>query len=222
MTPASLSLKPIPAGRFSRPLPHAGKAHSCRSSRLDSPFRPSDGRLHFEDAFASPRGGALAGPRSSREDRGRYMVLDETGEHTAEVSGPFSPSRSHRDRLSDRRGWVILRKNPTGRRRSPRSLPRRGAFTRKIPGETTEAQILAANADSVFLVTGLDSNFNLHRIERFLAATHRRAAAIRSSCAEQGGSRRRPRSAHREVEAIAFGVPVVASRRSRRIDAALG
>lgn len=47
-------------------------------------------------------------------------------------------------------------------------LPRRTKFSRKAAGDRTEEQIVAANVDVVFLVSGLDGDFNLRRIERFL------------------------------------------------------
>lgn len=46
-------------------------------------------------------------------------------------------------------------------------LPRKGKFSRKEAGMITNEQILAANVDVVFIVTGLDSNFNISRIQRY-------------------------------------------------------
>ena len=49
-------------------------------------------------------------------------------------------------------------------------LPRRSKFSRKAAGERTEEQVVAANIDTVFIVSGLDGgrSFNLRRIERYL------------------------------------------------------
>jgi ribosome biogenesis GTPase / thiamine phosphate phosphatase len=49
-------------------------------------------------------------------------------------------------------------------------LPRKSKFSRKVAGERTEEQIVAANIDTVFIVSGLDGgrNFNLRRVERYL------------------------------------------------------
>jgi len=49
-------------------------------------------------------------------------------------------------------------------------LPRKSKFSRKVAGERTEEQIVAANIDTVFIVSGLDGgrNFNRRRIERYL------------------------------------------------------
>ena len=50
-----------------------------------------------------------------------------------------------------------------------RVLDRRTAITRQGAGRRTQAQLIAANVDIVFVVTGLDGDFNLRRIERYLA-----------------------------------------------------
>ena len=49
-------------------------------------------------------------------------------------------------------------------------LPRRSKFSRKVAGELTAEQVVSANVDNVFIVSGLDGgrNFNLRRIERYL------------------------------------------------------
>ncbi|GAB5537786.1 MAG: ribosome small subunit-dependent GTPase A [Rubricoccaceae bacterium] len=49
------------------------------------------------------------------------------------------------------------------------TLPRQTAFSRKVPGETTREQVVAANLDFVFIVAGLDGDFNLRRIERYVS-----------------------------------------------------
>jgi len=41
-------------------------------------------------------------------------------------------------------------------------------FSRKEAGDKVEEQVVAANIDSVFIVSGLDDNFNVNRIERYL------------------------------------------------------
>ncbi len=50
-------------------------------------------------------------------------------------------------------------------------LPRRGALTRAAAGERYTRQIIAANIDIVFVLMGLDGDFNPARAERYLALT---------------------------------------------------
>ena len=87
-------------------------------------------------------------------------------------------------------------------------LPRQSAFSRKVVGEhLTEEQVVAANVDTVFLVMGLDGDFNIRRIERYLTLAWDSGATPvivlnkADMCAETDA-----RVA--EVEAVAWGVPV--------------
>ncbi len=50
-------------------------------------------------------------------------------------------------------------------------LPRKSLFARKEAGKRTGVQPIAANIDTVFIVCGLDANFNLRRIERYLTVS---------------------------------------------------
>ena len=47
-------------------------------------------------------------------------------------------------------------------------LPRKSKFSRKIAGNLTEEQVLLANVDVILIVSGLDHDFNIQRIERYL------------------------------------------------------
>jgi ribosome biogenesis GTPase len=48
-------------------------------------------------------------------------------------------------------------------------LPRRSLLSRAAAGERYQRQLIAANVDTVFVVMGLDGDFNARRIERYLA-----------------------------------------------------
>jgi len=51
-------------------------------------------------------------------------------------------------------------------------LPRGSLFKRAAAGETLKTQPIAANIDTVFVVTGLDGDFNPRRLERYLVLVH--------------------------------------------------
>lgn len=53
-----------------------------------------------------------------------------------------------------------------------RLLDRLSLFSRKAAGSKVAAQNIAANVDTVFIVSSLNSNFSLNRIERYLALAH--------------------------------------------------
>jgi ribosome biogenesis GTPase len=47
-------------------------------------------------------------------------------------------------------------------------LPRRTMFSRRAAGDREQEQVIAANVDLALIVCGLDGDFNLRRIERYL------------------------------------------------------
>lgn len=48
-------------------------------------------------------------------------------------------------------------------------FPRKSKFSRKVAGKAIYGQIVAANFDYLFILTSLNNEFNLRRIERYLA-----------------------------------------------------
>ena len=65
--------------------------------------------------------------------------------------------------------WVAIRTRDDERSATIEAiLPRRSHFSRKVAGELTEQQVVAANIDVVFLVMGLDRDYNPRRMERYL------------------------------------------------------
>ena len=66
--------------------------------------------------------------------------------------------------------WVVLEPTACDGWRIIDVLPRRSQFLRARPGRNRKAQIVAANIDTILLVTALDADLNLRRIERYLVA----------------------------------------------------
>jgi ribosome biogenesis GTPase len=87
-------------------------------------------------------------------------------------------------------------------------LPRKSKFSRKMPGGTTEEQIVATNIDIVMLVSGLDNDFNLRRIERYIT-TAQASGADAVIVLNKADLCERIEQRLREVEQIAHGAPVV-------------
>jgi ribosome biogenesis GTPase len=56
-------------------------------------------------------------------------------------------------------------------------VPRRTKFSRRMAGDVTGEQVVAANVDVVFIVTALDHDFSVRRIERYLLMTRESGAA---------------------------------------------
>jgi ribosome biogenesis GTPase len=111
----------------------------------------------------------LAGKRG-KEGQGVERVDEEVVEILAELSGKVKYEAAGRHEMPAVGDWVTIRPTTAeGARPQIRAiLPRRSTFSRRAPGRETEEQIVAANIDTIFLVSGLDQDFNPRRIERYL------------------------------------------------------
>jgi ribosome biogenesis GTPase len=97
----------------------------------------------------------------------RIYVAD--GELDAVTAGRLKHRASGRADLPAVGDWVAVRKRPSEDRGVILAvLPRRAAFTRRAAGEPTGEQVVAANVDVVFIVMGLDGDYNVRRLERYL------------------------------------------------------
>ena len=99
-----------------------------------------------------------------------FRMYTAEGEHLAEAAGSLRHAATGREGLPAVGDWVGLRV-ASGEQATIRAiLPRRSCFSRKAAGDPTQRQVIAANIDTVFLVSGLDGKLNLKRIERYLVA----------------------------------------------------
>ncbi len=64
--------------------------------------------------------------------------------------------------------WLLL----NNEQRISRVLERKSVFMRKAAGSKVAEQLIAANVDTAFIVCSLNEDFNLNRIERYLAMVH--------------------------------------------------
>ena len=64
--------------------------------------------------------------------------------------------------------WVLIEGEAPNALRIVALLPRFSAIKRGAAGEHYKQQVIAANIDTVFVVSGLDADFNPRRIERYL------------------------------------------------------
>ena len=123
----------------------------------------------FSEAFEALEAPDFIPARVARQDRQRYLVFADGGEYLAEVSGALRDATHARVDFPAVGDWVAIAARPDeGTATIHALLPRKGHFSRKVAGVTTEEQVVAANVDTVFLVSGLDHDFNLRRIERYL------------------------------------------------------
>jgi ribosome biogenesis GTPase len=166
------------------------------NEQLEEHFRP-----HAED-------GLVAG-RVAVEHRGAYAVYTEDGDVWAELAGKLRHDALGRGELPAVGDWVALQPG-AGRKATIRAvLPRRTKISRKVTLGETEEQVLAANVDTILLVSSLNGDLNLRRLERYLATAWESGAqpAIVLNKADLCPEDERT-GLVAEVEAIAFGVPV--------------
>src|SRR5713226_6275474 len=138
-----------------------------------------------------------------------YRLLSVDGEFMAEVSGKFRHEISGRADFPAVGDWVLASTRKSESRATiHRVLGRKSKFSRKIAGKKTEEQIVAANVDVVFLVSSLNSEFNLRRLERYVTLAWESGAQPvivlnKSDLADD------PEEFRRRAEAAAIGVRVI-------------
>jgi len=141
--------------------------------------------------------------RVVRGARGVYTVRGEAGEWVAETSGKFRHRTTSRADFPAVGDWVAIEQGIV----IQAILPRRSRFSRKQPGEKTEEQIVAANVDTVFLVCGLDGDYNPRRIERYLGPAWD-SGARPVLLLNKADVRADALACVQEIESLAAGVPV--------------
>lgn len=101
-----------------------------------------------------------------------YRVHTGNDDVLARITGRIRHTLGSREAFPAVGDWVAVKPARPGEEmgRIVGVLPRRGRFVRKAAGTLSEAQVVAANVDVVFLVSGLDHDFNLRRIERYVLA----------------------------------------------------
>jgi len=107
-----------------------------------------------------------------------YRVAAAGGEFDASSSGRLKHQAVRKSELPAVGDWVIVRKRQAQDLGAIVAvLPRRSWFSRKVAGNVTDEQIVAANVDVVFLVMALDADFNLRRLERYLLTARESGAS---------------------------------------------
>lgn len=148
--------------------------------------------------------------RVVRQERGLLTVQTAERAFLARPAGRLLHHAPGAEALPTIGDWVALNV-PSGEGEAllQAVLPRHSVLMRREAGSEHEGQLIAANLDVVFLVTGLDGNFNPRRIERALTVAWNSGAApvvvLSKADLDEGVSTR-----VLEVKALAPGVPVLA------------
>jgi len=164
----------------------------------------------FSEGFSKLQNNQLEPARVTRSAANIFNVRGREYVGHATLAGKLRHDAGSDAELPTVGDWVGIRLAPTGDPRIEALVPRSSALSRKVAGRKTDEQVVAANVDLVIVVMGLDADYNLRRLERYLTAV--------------GESGARPivllnktdlcddTEAHvKEVESIAPGVPVLAA-----------
>lgn len=129
-------------------------------------------------SFAAFENQRLRPGRISTQHKGSYVALTELGPVTAMITGRMRYEASATADLPVVGDWVALDIRPEEKAATVRALlPRRTKFSRKVAGDGSDEQILAANIDTVFLVTSLNEDLNPRRLERYLTMAYENGAS---------------------------------------------
>ncbi|MBO6555852.1 MAG: ribosome small subunit-dependent GTPase A [Pseudomonadales bacterium] len=109
--------------------------------------------------------------RVVRQDMNQYHLLSDDGNLIGVIPGRVRKAALSKADLPTVGDWVVyshIEGAEAGTVQIEKCLDRKSKFSRKEAGEVVDEQIVASNIDTVFIVSGLDDDFNPNRIERYL------------------------------------------------------
>jgi ribosome biogenesis GTPase len=132
----------------------------------------------FQEQWEKLRLPGCVPARVVSEHRDFYRVSAEPGELLVEIAGRMRHRAGQPGDLPAVGDWVAVDARPAeGRGTIHAVLPRRSRFVRKAAGRRVEEQVIAANVDTVFLVSSLNQDLSPRRMERYLAQVWESGAA---------------------------------------------
>lgn len=94
--------------------------------------------------------------------RGHVQVADDAGEMTIPSHLPHAQTEEEYPTVGD---WLLIDRATL---RPERVLQRASLFKRRAPGTGRQLQLIAANIDTLFIVSSCNQDFNVARLERYL------------------------------------------------------
>jgi ribosome biogenesis GTPase len=155
------------------------------------------------EAFETYAADGLVAGRVVAEHRAGYLVRDGAGADVlARARGRLYDAAAVGGLLPAVGDWVALQQTTI-----EAVLPRRTSISRKTAWHGSDEQVLAANVDVVFIVMGLDGDFNVRRLERYLTTAWNSGASpvVVLTKLDLGGDDELLLTA----ETVAMGVPVL-------------
>lgn len=103
------------------------------------------------------------------EHKERYIVKTTDKELQAEVTGNIRFTAGSREDFPVVGDWVMVNVHEDNYALIHAILPRLSVIKRQAAGSKAEVQLIAANVDYAFIIQSVDRDFNLNRLERYLA-----------------------------------------------------
>ena len=107
--------------------------------------------------------------RITAEHKERYEVKTLEAEYNAEITGNLRFSANDRSDFPAVGDWVTLTVFGESLAIINAILPRKTVLERRAVGKFGEKQLIATNIDAAFIIQAVDHDFNINRIERYLA-----------------------------------------------------
>ena len=165
----------------------------------------------LSEEFEPHRLAGLVPGRVAVQHRGAWDVLTEAAELRVDVAGRLRHEAVAPSELPAVGDWVAVATRPEeGGGTIQAVLPRRTKFSRKTAWQAAEEQVLVANVDVVFIVTSVNEDLNPRRLERYMTLAWE-SGAVPVIVLTKADLVDDPAPAAARVEAVAYGVPVVAT-----------
>lgn len=175
----------------------------------------------YEKDYLSHYNDGLLPARVVMRNRDFYKLIYNQGMITARLSGRYKYSAISDGTVPVVGDWVVIQiKDGVSDAMIQAVIPRKTCFSRKqaisggrkirngvIQGGATNEQVLAANIDTVFIVSGLDGNFNISRLERYLTVAGSSGAKY-VIILDKADLCSNPNEYLLQIEKIAPGIPV--------------
>lgn len=169
----------------------------------------------FEALFNEYKNQGYIPARVFREHKSMYEVFTANGELTASLAGKLRHQAISKSEFPVVGDWVVLKvENNDQMGIISAVLPRKTTVVRKAStdrkregGGALKEQVIAANIDMIFIVSGLDQDYNIRRIERYLTLVYD-SGATPVIVLNKADLYPDVQSRIAEVEEIAFGIPI--------------
>jgi len=134
--------------------------------------------LGWDDFFESDRAklklDSFAVARVTTETKGAYKAKNTDGEYLAKITGKIRFNARSKEDYPAVGDWVAISESGEGQAVIRAVLPRKTIIKRKFGdknrfGEKSDTQVIATNIDTAFIVESVGRDYNLNRLERYMA-----------------------------------------------------